>query len=433
MTENNNNNNFSAPKSGGVSSPNSSLNPNNKNSNTILIIIGSIAILVASVLIWYLYFRETKREIIVSEPMPYIWNQKFKKELNTFISQPDHKEVLVVYGPSGFGKTRGLKVFEDDLKTKNFLVFDIDFKLLSKYASIDDFVCLLRSVIIDAIKSIDGHINKNQDTLKAIQLVEALTSIERPIKDVKPICKDPLAQRLVQGFVSITESFKSRPEISLFALFEAFDALRPLSPVVVIHNINHLLNIENDIISGSVAYFWKICDGFSSDYRSLPIIIEISDQVPLLQHYTKDTIHMLYVNDFDIELAKKNLIDQDKFTQNDFQFAIEKFGGHGKCFAKFYDKLKEGSNANSAYSFIEKQYRDKTIKSILIDASKNDLNDRTSFLKQAVSKGMIPIRNNPNLAYHFMNWKIISLYNLTHCTFSNKLTEKVVIDVLNNI
>lgn len=428
-----NKNNFSAPKSSGTTTSNNSLNSNGKNSNTFIIIIGAIVILAASLLIWYLFPRETKREIIVSEPMPYIWNQNFKKELNTFVSQPDHKEVLVVYGPSGFGKTRGLKVFEDNLKANDFLVFDFDFKLLSIYATVDDFVSYLRSVIIESLKSIDGRINKNQDTLKAIQLVEALTSIAQPIKEVKPIYKDILTQRLIQGFISITESFKTHPEISLHALFEAFDALRPLSPVVVIHNINHLLQNENNIISDSVAYFWRICDGFSSEYRSLPIIVEISDQVPLLQHYTKDTIQMLYVNDFDIEQAKKVLINQNIFTQNDFQFALEKFGGHGKCFAKFYDKLKEGSNANSAYSYIMKQYRDKTIKSILIDASKKDVNDRFSFLKQTVNNGMIPIQTNPNLAYHFMNWKIISLYNLTHCTLSNKLTEKVVIDVLNKI
>ena len=219
-----NKNNFSAPKSSGTTTSNNSLNSNGKNSNTFIIIIGAIVILAASLLIWYLFPRETKREIIVSEPMPYIWNQNFKKELNTFVSQPDHKEVLVVYGPSGFGKTRGLKVFEDNLKANDFLVFDFDFKLLSIYATVDDFVSYLRSVIIESLKSIDGRINKNQDTLKAIQLVEALTSIAQPIKEVKPIYKDILTQRLIQGFISITESFKTHPEISLHALFEAFDA-----------------------------------------------------------------------------------------------------------------------------------------------------------------------------------------------------------------
>lgn len=427
-----NENNFSTPKSE-TSTPKNSSKPNTSNSNSLLIIIGSVICLISAFLIWNLFSKETKREIIVSEPMPYIWNSHFKKELNTFVFQPDHKEVLVVYGPSGFGKTRGLKIFEDDLRKKDFLVFDFDFKQLSIYATIDDFVSFLRSAIIDSLKSIDGRITKNQDTLKAIQLVEALTSIEQSIKDVKQVYKDQLAQRLAQGFISITESFKNHPEISIQALFEAFDALKPLSPVVVIHNINHLLSMENDIISGSVASFWRICDGFSRDYRSLPIIIEISDQVPLLQHYTKDTIHMLYVNDFNIEQAKSILVDQNKLTLSDFQFAVDKFGGHGKCFAKFYDKLKEGSNANNAYSYITKQYHDKAIKSVLIDASKKDLNDRVSFLKKAINKGMIPIQANPNLAYHFMNWKIISLYNLTHCTISNKITEKVVIDVLNKI
>ncbi|KAK8866936.1 hypothetical protein M9Y10_009905 [Tritrichomonas musculus] len=428
-----NKNNFSTPKPREQKTQAQTSNSNHTSSTTLYIIICSAVCFAASIAIWLMFFRETKREIIVSEPIPYIWNLNFQKELNTFVFQPDHKEVLVVYGPSGFGKTRGLKVFEDNLRAKDFLVFDFDFKLLSNYAAIDDFVSYVRSVVINSLKLIDGRINKNQETLKAVQLVEALTSIEQPIKDVKIDFKDQLTHRLVKGFISISESFKTHPEISLQALFEAFDALRPLSPVVVIHNLNHLLNIENDIISNSVASFWRICEDFSRDYRSLPIIIEISDQVPLLQHYTKETIHMLYVNDFDVGQAKNILVDQNIFNPSDYQFALEKFGGHGKSFATFYDKLKEGSNANSAYSFIEKQYRDTVIKSILIDASKKDIHDRLSFLKKTVNWHMIPIQVNPNLAYHFMNWKVISLYNLTHCSLSSKLAEKVVIDVLNKI
>ena len=47
-------------------------------------------------------FRRTKQ---IDLPIPYIFNTDFYNFLNSFVEQPIHKEILLIHGPSGIGKT----------------------------------------------------------------------------------------------------------------------------------------------------------------------------------------------------------------------------------------------------------------------------------------------------------------------------------------
>lgn len=403
---------------------------NNKN-QLLYYIIGAIFALLVSIAIFFLFSKGRKREIIVTEPIPYIWNAQFQKELNSFVTQANHKDVLVIYGPSGVGKTRGLQIYQSYLQSRDCLTFDFDLKILSKFATIKDFVQFMNLQIITSLKSFDGKMKQNQDVLKSIKLVEALTSIEQPIKNINQITKDPLLQRLIQALFCITETMKNKPEIALRSLFESFDALEPLSPVVIVHNINHLLQMQDDSVKGIFDLFWRICDEFSNEYRSLPIIVEISDQAPILRQSMKETIRMFRVDEFSFEDAKKALVDTKLMKHADFQFAYDNFGCHGKSFAQFYDFLQEGFTSQAAYLKYMKQVKDQIIQCILIDGNKQMVNERISFLKQVADKKVIHVNRNPRIASHLMNWKIISLYNLTHVSYPNKLTEKITVSVLN--
>ncbi|OHT17141.1 hypothetical protein TRFO_12670 [Tritrichomonas foetus] len=405
---------------------------NQLDNQKLFIIIGAVVVLIIAVLLFFFLSSSKPREIVVNEPLPYIFNKQFKSELNTFISQPRHKDVLIVYGPSGMGKTRGLNLYATELNSKEYLTFDFDFKSISQYANDDDFVLYLQSVITTSMKLLDTRSARTQDIIESVKLVEALTSIERPIKESKQVCKDVLFQRIAQALFCITESIKTSPEIALNALFEAFNALEPLSPVVIVHDISHLLKSKSETIRGIVGTFWRICDSFSSDYRSLPIIIELPDEISLIQLSTKETVHAFRVGEFDLETARQELVNEQMFSLSDFQFAIEKFGGHGRNIAQFRDKLLEGTSPQNVYRLLMKQQKDRVVTSILLDASKEEVKQRSAFLKQLSSKQSMPIQPNLPFVDHFLQWKVVSLLNMTHCSLPDKLTEKVVVDVVNS-
>ena len=401
--------------------------------NQMKLIIGGALIVVLSILLYLFVFTGSRREIVVSESFPYIFNASFRNELNTFVTLARHKDVLVVYGPPGIGKTRGIKVFEEYLNSRDVLTFDFDFKTLSEYASTDDFIQYLQSEITKSLQAADNRGVRSQDLVEPVKLVEALTSIERPIKMYKQVCKDPLLQRIAAGLFCITDSIKTSHDIAINALFEAFDALAPLQPVVFVHDVTMLQHSQNQIIRETVQTFWRICESFSNDYRSLPIIIEMSDEREIFKHSTKETIHLYRVGEFDADYAKSILVKDEIFSQSDFQFAMDKFGGHGRSFAQFYDKHREGMSPQNIYRILYKQCKDRVVTSLNLDANKTEIKERFSFLRQISSKHLVPVDNNFHLISHFMEWKVLSLWNMTHCSFPDKLTEKVVFDVLSKV
>ena len=87
-------------------------NERKKKTQILYPIVFAIFAVIVSILIYH--FRKRERAISYEKPNQYVFNSNFKNELQKYIDFPEHKNILILYGASGVGKTRGLLTFENE-------------------------------------------------------------------------------------------------------------------------------------------------------------------------------------------------------------------------------------------------------------------------------------------------------------------------------
>ena len=79
------------------------------NSNNLIFNLKIICILfIAIALIYFIFFYRRDDTFVINLPIPYVYYQPYLQSLETFAHLDCHNEFLIVTGPKGIGKSRGI-------------------------------------------------------------------------------------------------------------------------------------------------------------------------------------------------------------------------------------------------------------------------------------------------------------------------------------
>ena len=366
------------------------------------------------------------RVVSYDKPIPYIFNKHFLAELREFADQQFHKEILVFHGAQGVGKTRGLRQFIEKLKEEDRVVFNFDFKMIGKFATVRDLVDYLESVVVQGIQDLEAQQVRVSDLKNSLALVEALSTVEGKLaKGVSVPIKDVTLQRVARALVTVLERIADAPEVSVRGFLEGIDALAPLRPLLIVNDIENLGHCETEEIREFGRVLWRVCETFANDYRILGVIVEISDESTLVHSFRNARLRT--VEEFNPDDARSILLKGDFFTKKNLQFIKDKFGGNGQKYATMHDLLREGLTVNAAFEQIEKQTTDKVMMAAGVG---KDRDARLDYLRLLRTRRVLPIAQDVRTAAHLLSARVITLANATHCRFPSVFVENTVETVL---
>ena len=387
-------------------------------------VLGGAALVLAVALFALLGGRH--RVVSYDKPIPYIFNKHFLAELREFADQQFHKEILVFHGAQGVGKTRGLRQFIEQLKEEDRVVFNFDFKMIGKFATVRDLVDYLESVVVQGIQDLETQQVRVSDLKNSLALVEALSTVEGKLaKGVAVPIKDATLQRVARALVTVLERIADAPEVSVRGFLEGIDALAPLRPLLIVNDIENLGHCETEEIREFGRVLWRVCETFANDYRILGVIVEISDESTLVHSFRNARLRT--VEEFNPDDARSILLKGDFFTKKNLQFIKDKFGGNGQKYATMHDLLREGLTVNAAFEQIEKQTTDKVMMAAGVG---KDRDARLDYLRLLRTRRVLPIAQDVRTAAHLLSARVITLANATHCRFPSVFVENTVETVL---
>lgn len=391
-------------------------------------------LLLVSIMIYIRVWRKGHMLHEYDKPLPYIWDNHFHDELSNFLSLDQHRDILVIYGPSGTGKTRGLHTMADSLRNQDRIAFIFDFNLLSTTASVGDFIRFLQRCVVKACQQLDGKQIKNID----LQLTKAMATIgdKEMIKEIRGIpIKDLQLQKIAAVLIHAIEKIENQPGLASISLFEAIDGLSALRPTIFIHNIQNLLNSATNETRIFYSQFWKACHNFAQEYRSTAIVVEVNDEslffddrVPLNNSINR----IVRVSEFTLESAKEALVTQDKiFTNPNLQSVYDKCDGNGRCISYVHELTREGLKISTAFPHFVNQAKDTLIRAIGLSPNPKDQKQNIQFLKKLLkSKKLSVSQISISTLKLFLNKRIITLQDLDTVSYQNKIIEKVAQEVL---
>lgn len=378
-------------------------------------------------------FRRTKQ---IDLPIPYIFNTDFYNFLNSFVEQPIHKEILLIHGPSGIGKTRGLNQFIDKLIEQNRLVFHFDFKTFSQYTSLDDFIHYLKASIINSFIRFQGHQSNDADSKLIASFIESHATIDGPLISIIQQFKDSNYQKMLTSLITIIERIRQNPKNSMMAFFSCLEELSIYKPVLILNNINNLGNSNCEQIRHFKKAFWKVSELYADDFQTLPIIVEISNETSLIDEAIPksfDKLRTYRVDEFSDSEARTILVKGKIFPKKVYQLISEKVGCHGESFATVYDMIKEGVEPQVACERLYDHTKNLLKRIIETNVEFGTRNNKLLFIKQLSSSNILPLSFNTDVSVELLNKKAISLINTTHCTFPNKLVKNAARELLSSL
>lgn len=410
-----------------------------KDSKTRMIIGIFFATLSIICISWGLYIMLHRAAVLISpsqtfydKPMPYIFNKEYEENLLESIKDQDidkQKQILIVYGPQGIGKTRGLTEFTKKLNENGTLVITFDFKLLGSSATIDDLNTLLRRSLIKSFLLFEERYTKTINFQDVNALVEAYARLDPTKMERKArmqILKNQKFDQILKMLLRIVREMKTSQALSTLTLFEALEALTPvLHPIILNHNIENLLiNNKNKEIHKLANEFIEVYQKFTLGHKNLTFILEVSNQNAIIDRNIPighDLYKLLYVSPYDKEQANNLLVKQESIFQPiEFQTIWDKVGGIGKYFAQATDLMREGySTARVLKEFSRSSFN--SITQAVFSTNTSLIDDRMNYLQQVANSNGYPISQNPCLTKYFLTSRVIGLLNLTHVEFDNKL------------
>lgn len=425
--QNTNSSNSDLEKSGTIQSPPKS----NAVRNIIIAVICILAIYIVISII-----RSLRRPMQIDLPIPYIFNTDFYNFLNNFVEQPIHKEILLIHGPSGIGKTRGLNHFIEKLNEQNRLVFHFDFKVFSQYTSLDDFIHYLKTSIINSFTRFQGYQTSNGDPKLIASYIESHATIDGPLLSIIQQFRDSNNQKIVNSLITIIERIRQNPKNSLAVFFSCLEELSVYRPVLIINNLNNLAHSNCIQIRQFRKAFWKVSGLYADDFQTLPIIIEVSNETTLIDEAiprSLDKLRTYRVDEFSDSEARSILVKGKIFTKKVYQIISEKVGHHGQSFATIYDMVKEGVEPQIACERLYDHTKNLLRRIIETNVEFGTRNNKLLFIKQLSSSNILPLSFNSAVSAELLKWKAITLVNQTHCTFPNKLIKDAANELLSTL
>lgn len=413
---------------------NDSSKPTKTNSKPIIAISITFLIFVLSIIIYFCIFYKKGRAVPYDKPIPYIFNQDFLSALNEYVSLPTHNEILVIYGPKGVGKTRGLFEFGNMVYDDGRLVIDFDFQKMSKAANMDDIVVYIRKTIGKYLmKYSEMHLRSDNELKNKLNIIETLTSMYKENNNYNSIdlkmftFRDQVYQELLNQLFFITEIILEDSKYGLDLLLKSLNLLDNWKPVIIIHDLDNIQ--ENDFILELI----KSLSMFIENQKNIGIIIEVSDQKALFDGTFPINNHKFryyYVNEFSNKEIKNLLVKDNIFSKKDMEYIIDHFGHNGQLYATVHDMMREGNDVMSAYQKFKRHYSNIILRFIEYNSTSKIRAKRVAFLNKLFDEQRIPINTDLDISHSLIEWKIITMSNLTHCMYQNKVMQDSANEIL---
>ena len=279
------------------------------------------------------------------KPLPYVFNTQFRKELSEFVLE-NKKEVGIVFGPSGIGKSRGLQQFSKFLNANNSLALNFDFKKVSEFVSNRDLLRYIRLSIFQSFAEIDGKSQKWRDVIKNAEDVAGALKNATEIEKGTSRFKSQDVATLAKLFAKIAAEFGNSPALAFRVFFETLEALAPVvRPVVIINDIERLANEKTKL-------FWKAVTEFLDNDKNVTFLFEVSDPSALLDGRIPighDMFRMIEVGPMEKSVAVSELVKKEHaFNTRDFDELWAVFGGHGRSLTVAHEFLTGGEPLKGA-------------------------------------------------------------------------------------
>lgn len=385
------------------------------------IIIGIVVLIVALLLPF-----GRKQNFEYDRQIPYVWQEKLMNTLNSFTSLKEHDQFLLLYGPHGHGKSRGIREFAK-IKSDSFLPFIIDFRVLPKNIELKNFKELIKSQLIDTISSIPAEKVTKLNTVGLIQVLTSISLLENTGKTKQHyfIHKNKDLQKIGSLLCSITDSIETDPTMGFRSIFNAIDALEQFNPCIYILHADNLGKNENIAVSRMFKPLIQCIMEFSSASKKTPIIIEVSDSLATLESMTNvQQARLIYVNEFSKKEATETLTKANVFSPKDISQIYNQFGGYGSAFSQVMDLSRFGSGVSKAIDSLINEEKDMIGRS-LFSATKNERNEKVKLLKDISKNGKIKIPKNGVYKELIEKGVLTVTEDVQHITFQNKAYKKI--------
>lgn len=333
-------------------------------------------------------------------PIPYIFNYNFKKTILHYVSLPSHNQILVITGPPGLGKTRGLSEISDKfLNNSRSLPISFDFIKVTKFSSTKDIKNFLLSSVLNAFLNVE---NKQINLTEAKKFAPFLDAIQlHNYQNSIVTLKDPTLRKI---YIVLNQTLKEGSQAEYQQFFYLLDKFS---------NFLHIVIIANDPFR--FRPFIDFCYKYSSNIMNMGIIFDIDNiyQTDILirsRPKDKSIFKILFISEFDEATAKTIFVEKEYvFTKKNFPKLWNSFGGKGLYWAQFHDAIREGYGYNDAILLIHNQLAIRFIQATSVEATRRVYHNRVSFLKKIVRKteNIITIDEIPIIS-HYNEWGLLA-------------------------
>ncbi|OHT09006.1 hypothetical protein TRFO_22249 [Tritrichomonas foetus] len=411
-------------------------------SSKIKIIVGSVVAIVAIIVGIFIVngqlsideitqIASTTPSTTYDNPIPFIFAENFRRQLTSFVHNDSHCQTLLIVGPSGSGKSRGLRQFQSELNANNTLVFNFDFKQIGPDISSNDLMFSIHQDISASIHAVDTKSFPVQSVLPILEKYVSLlsTTLSRP-----PYKKfhNPLLSNVTQYYYTIFDHIRVSPSLAFRTLLEASEAISSyIHPVFMISEPENLLECTNEKIGNILTIFWEELRDFYMNDHSLPIITEVSDQSAITLHklpFDHDQFKFLYNTGFSFKEAEAVLVKKEKiFTKQELQLLFDTFGAHGQSIAYAHELTREGYTIGESITQIRDNSRGQVISTLKRSSNETRF---WHFMKKVQSNKVLPVNYDEESAVYSLRNKLTTLVNGTKVEIGNKILSNVISDIL---
>lgn len=333
-------------------------------------------------------------------PIPYIFNYNFKKIVLRYISLPSHNQILVITGPPGLGKTRGIKEISDKyLNNSKNLPISFDFIKLTQFSSSKDIKDFLLSSVFKSFHTIDRNqiniteVKRNSVFFDTISL-NSFQNYQSDLKDTT----------LKKIYISLNQTLKEGNEAEYQQFFYLLDKFSSFLHIVIIANEPFRFQP-----------FINFCHRYSSNTMNMGIIFDIDNiyQTDILskRHLNDNSIYrVFFIKEFDETTARKVFVEKEYvFSKKIFPKLWNAFGGKGIYWSQYHDAIREGYNHNDAILLIQNQLTTQFIHATSVDATRRVYYNRVSFLKKIIRKNEnIITQDEIPIIEHYNKWGLLA-------------------------
>ena len=415
------------------------------------LIIGIISAFVAAVVVFFLFtgkvtideitqIASSTSSMTYDNPIPYIFPESFRSQLLNFVYNDSHSQTLLIIGPSGSGKSRGMVEFSQELASNKTLVLNLDFKHVGPYISTDDLLYNLHRDVPNSLKAVD---NKNFPAQQIIPILNRyiaglnLSSINMTNKTAKNLYRkfqNPLLKNVSMCYDIIFEYLRVSPPLAFRTLLEMSEAIsKYVQVVLLINEPENLITCQNSKFGLVLELFWEILRDFYGNEHSLPVITEVSDQSMITLHklpFDHNQFLFLYMPQFKYKEAEKVLVSREKlFTKQELHLLYDALGGHGQSVAYAHELFREGYTLGESLMIVKESSRNQVLRSLKLASNETKI---AHYLKKVLSHRIFPVNYDEEAAVYLLKNKIATLVNGTKVELGSKAITAATSDVLSS-